>query len=120
MTQEFDAAHVARYHGKKFTTSHDHTYGITEDGRFTGRPSIEGAKVLLIAGVEDSRWWACNELLGSEGDRTEEGKQKFDNWIRTYGRDPEIGLSLVIAVTAEDFKAHDRYGLLTTEVVKIE
>ena len=49
----FNPEKVQQYYGRTFITESGSSYGITKEGRFTGRPSIEGAEIMLIAGFKN-------------------------------------------------------------------
>lgn len=113
--QHYNPKDVQKYSGKTFLTSSGSKYGITLDGRFTGRPSIEGAKISMIAGVEDGSYLDIRDAL----DTNSSLKNKLERVIIRDGEEIRPGLRLVISLTEESSKEKGRYGFITSQIKQI-
>jgi len=100
--------------GKTFITKHDSHYAITEQGEFRGRPSIEGAKVKKVVGVERAVYNLVRYCLGYSA-----GESQLDELITEYGQPVRPGLHLVASLTPEYVRKTNRYGIVTSPVKKI-
>jgi len=109
---------VMNYRGKAFVTEHESHYAISTDGEFKGRPSIDGAKVKLLAGVEedpDLLKYFVNCLDTSRP----ELRDRLDELIRMHGQELKPGLCLVASLTPEAAKEKGRHGIITSRVKAI-
>ncbi|MBW3001316.1 hypothetical protein KY341_05555, partial [Candidatus Woesearchaeota archaeon] len=61
-TTSLRPVHVKYYLGSSFITQHN-TYKISKKGKFKGRPSIEGAQVDHIGGLEEKYYEAALDCL---------------------------------------------------------
>lgn len=115
----FDPTNTQKYFGKKFITKSGSVYGLTLDGKFTGRPSIEGAEIKLIAGIENEfeLYWDIISCLNTS---KPELKDRLDDLIREHGQKPKLGLRLVVSLTPEAAKQKDRYGMITSPIKNIK
>ena len=113
----FNPEDVQKYFGKSFITKSGSVYGLTSKGKFTGRPSIEGAEIMLIAGIEERLYWDVRSCLNT----SEPGlKNELDDIIREHGQEIKPGLMLVVSLTPKSVKQKDRYGLITSIVKDIK
>ena len=55
--EEYDPRNTRKYAGKTFVTRNESEYSVTEDGRISGRRSLEGAKIELLAGLKEEFYW---------------------------------------------------------------
>ncbi|NIO19898.1 MAG: hypothetical protein GTN76_03950 [Candidatus Aenigmarchaeota archaeon] len=121
----FDPANVEKYHGCIITTKRDpkhySTYVITKDGRISGRPSIEGAKIELIGGVDPQlfkelyhglAWCLRPEKMMSKGE--------LNAIIRNFGQNLKRGLRLFLSITPEYEEKKHRTGMITSPIDHIE
>ena len=106
----YDPSDIGAYCGKTFVSKKGSKYRITENGTFSGRPSIEGAEVMLIAGLEKSLYMAVLACL-SERDNPK-AKSQLDELVFKYGQEPKEGLDLVISLTPSSSKDKGRYGII--------
>lgn len=113
----FDPSNVKKYYGKIFVTESGSHYGLTKDGKFTGRVSIEGAEIMLIAGIESKLHYSIVDCLDTSDP---ELKIKLDNLIREHGKEPVKGLDLVVSLAPKSVKQKNRYGLITSTIVSVE
>ena len=131
---DYDPRNVEQYRGTTFVTDRKSRYGITADGKFTGRPSIEGAEVQLIAGMDKETSEAARSLLGVnlpapvsdetqifalEGPATDR-KADLDALIMKFGKRPRKGLYLVVSVTYDSVEVTRRNGLVSSRIDHIE
>ena len=107
----YDPTNIQQYYGKTFVTRSSR-YRITEDGRFSGRPSIEGARIDLIAGVGPVEERRIKNPGGIS-------KERLDSLIMEHGVEPSKGLYLAISLAAEDAKEKNRTGLVTSLIKDI-
>jgi len=113
----FNPADVKKYFGKNFLTESGSLYGITDDGRIRGRPSIEEAEVMLIAGIPPVFYWEVRSCLDTSDP---ELKDQLDDLIRRRGQEIKPGLHLVVSLKPEYVKQKDRYGIITLPVKEIQ
>lgn len=113
---KYDPSNISQYFGKTFMTKRGSLYKISNEGRFIGRPSIEGADVMLIAGVDGELFEGVRDCLN----KLYHGKKELDNLILKYGQKPQSGLHLVISLTPESAKQKDRYGLISSLIDRIK
>ena len=113
--QENLAAKIENYKGKVFTIKSDSHYSINPDGTFSGRPSIEGAKIQYMAGIEDDpallRYFKiCLDTSNPEL------RDKLDELILRHGQEIKPGLRIVASLTPSAAKEKERHGIITTRV----
>ena len=113
----FDPSNVRKYYRKTFTTRSGSHYGLSEYGKFTGIPSIEGADIMLIAGVENELYHDVISCLDTSEPKL---KTRLDNLIREHGKEPIIGLHLVVSLTPESIQQKNPYGMITSPITSIE
>jgi hypothetical protein len=113
---------VARYHNTVFRTMHNSIYSVDSDGRISGRPSIEGARIELIGGIDPAIFellyhemgWCCRPGIMSRGE--------LDTLIREFGQKVEEGLRLAITIVREDpetGKFYSRIGMTTSPIERM-
>jgi hypothetical protein len=105
--------------GKVFTTQSNSHYSISQAGAFMGRPSIEGAKVKFVAGIDDDpfliRYFKrCLDVSAPQL------RDRLDELILRHGKEPKEGLVLVASLTSEAAQEKGRHGIITTPVQRIE
>ena len=103
---------VKNYLGSSFVTQHS-VYKISKDGRFEGRPSIEGAELELIGGLEKKFREAAIEYLITS---MPELKEKLDLLIKEKGQKIKPGLIVVASLTSEYVEKKQRHGIVTSTV----
>ncbi len=120
----FDPENIEEYHNTIFKTVRDSFYTITSDGRISGRPSIEGAKIELIGGIDpyiyyylhhDLGWCCRPEKLMSMGELT--------TLICNIGQKIEEGLLMALTIFTEDPETgmvYPRIGMITSPIDKIK
>lgn len=120
----FDPESIEEYHSHVFKTVNDSYYSITPDGRISGRPSIEGAKIELIGGIDPEIYyqlyhdlgWCCRpEKLMTMGELT--------TLIRNLGQKIEEGLVMALTIFPEDpetGKIYPRIGMITSPIDKMK
>ena len=108
---KYDPADFEEFKGKTFVTRNNH-YSISGDGRILGRYSIEGAKILYVAGIENQ--WYLNIALSLHS------KERLDKLILEFGEKPRRGLHLIVSLTPESAEEMDRNGLVTSKINRIE
>lgn len=108
---QYNPNNIEPYHGKTFISGNGTEYRITEDGRFSGRDSIEGAEVMLIAGLDKRLYMAARACLGK--------KAQIDNLISAYGQEPRVGLDLVVSLTYESSNEKGRNGIIIPTIKEI-
>ncbi len=101
----YNPSDVELYRGKTFVSKNGSEYRITQDGRFSGRASIEGAEVMLIAGIEKQLYMTVVACLGEK--ENPEAKAYMDELIFKHGQEPRKGLHLGDAnnTTSSTYKA---------------
>ena len=114
----YNPADIQRYCGTNFITKSGSHYGITEDGKFTGRPSIDGADVMLVAGVEPPYWGYIARCLSAS--ENPELKRELDDLIYSFGQGVRPGLHLVVSLTPEFVERKGRFGIITSPIASIE
>jgi hypothetical protein len=117
--QENRAVKIENYLGKVFTTKSNSNYSISQRGEFAGRPSIEGAKVQLMAGIEEDPnllkyFYRC---LDSSDPKL---RDKLDELILRHGQEIKPGLCIVASLTPSAAKDKERHGIVTTSVKAID
>lgn len=110
--KKYNPTNLDSFKGKTFVTSHNSHYSITQEGKISGRPSIEGAELLYVAGFESKYFWSFARYLGN--------KEEFDKLILEVGEEPRLGLHLIVSLTQESFRKTRRNGLITSAIVHIE
>jgi hypothetical protein len=113
---DYNPKNIQQYFGKTFVTKSGSKYGISRDGRFTGRPSIEGAEILLIAGVSENNYWNIRQFLDYS---FPESKKKLDDLILEKGLEPIPGLHLVVSLKPNAVKETERFGLISSIIEDI-
>ena len=91
----------------------EHRYSIDYEGRFHGRPSLEGLKVESVAGMEpDLHEKALDEIHKN-------GFRQWDFFIRENGKNPPMkGLCLVASLISNNSK-QSRLGIFSSPIQKI-
>lgn len=111
----FDPTNVQDYHGRTFVTKSGSRYGITDEGKFHGRPSIEGADILMVAGIETGLY---TEVLSTfDGKNT---KANLDKLILEHGQQPRQGLHLILSLTEQAYAEKHREGFISSLIEKVE
>ena len=105
--------------GKVFTTYNDSHYSISPFGEFMGRPSIEGAKVNLLAGIDDDPFLIKYFVRCLDSSKPEL-RDKLDELILEHGKEPKEGLVLVASLTPEAAQEKGRHGIITSPIDKID
>ncbi len=116
MSKDFNPYDVQNYFGKTFITESGSSYGLTKEGKFTGRKNIEGTEIMLIAGVNPdikSYYQVVNCLNPSIS------KKRLDNLIEDKGKEVEVGLRLVLSLTPKSAKQKGLHGLITSPIKEI-
>lgn len=116
MFRQFNPQDVQRYYGKTFVTESGSEYGLTQDGKFTGRPSIEGSEVTLIAGIKEEYSFSVLSCLDAS---MPELKKRLDSLILEEGEKIKPGLRLVVSLTPESIEKTNRHGMITSTISKI-
>lgn len=112
----YNPKNINSYHGTVFRTVHDSEYFITEDGKIKGRPSIDGAEIMLIAGLPIEFY---DEIRFYMNDSSSNAKKCLEELMKEHGQEPKPGLMLVISLTPEDTCNKQRYGMMTSPVERI-
>ncbi len=116
--QENSAVKIENYLGKVFTTTNSN-YSISQRGEFTGRPSIEGAKVQLMAGIEEDPkllkyFYRCLDTSNPKL------RDTLDDLILRHGQEVKKGLRIVASLTPSAAQEKERHGIITTPVDDID
>ena len=114
-TDQFDPTNVEMYHGRTFVTESGSEYKITEDGKISGRESIEGAEVYLVAGLPDEWQLPAKLCLNYEMP-----KSKLVDIVLTHGEKAKEGQALAIVLSDKSTLETKRYGLITTKIKTIK
>ena len=111
--------HAERNAGHVYITRSNSHYAVSQDGEFMGRPSIEGAKVKFMAGIDDDPFLIryFERCLDAS---TPQLRDRLDELILKHGQELKEGLVLVASLTPEAAKEKGRHGIITTPVRKIE
>jgi hypothetical protein len=110
---------VVNYRGKAFVTEHKSHYAINANGEFKGRPSIDGAKVKLLAGVEEDPFLLKCFINCLDTSRPEL-RDRLDELIRMHGQELKPGLYLVASLTPEAAKEKGRHGIITSRITSVD
>jgi len=110
---------IMNYRGKAFVTEHESHYTINTNGEFKGRPSIDGAKVKLLAGVEEDPFLLKCFIDCLDTSRPEL-RDRLDELIRMHGQELKPGLCLVASLTPEAAKEKGRHGIITSRVTSVD
>jgi hypothetical protein len=110
---------IMNYCGKAFVTEHESHYAISTDGKFKGRPSIDGAKVKLLAGVEEDQF-LLNYFISCLDTSRPELRDRLDELIRMHGQELKPGLCLVASLTPEAAKEKGRHGIITSRITSVD
>lgn len=113
---EFNPESVEPYYGKTFVTRKGTSYTITIEGRLTGRRSIEGARVSMIAGIPRAHYIEVRECLSMSREETD---TILEDNFRKYGVPVQKGLHLAVKLHTEDARRLNRRGLVTSEILEI-
>jgi len=120
---DYDPLDVAQFYGRTFISSHGSCYTVTENGKISGRPSIEGADIEYIAGMyfNKIKQKDAERLVILERSRDVFGiKELVDCIIKEYGEMPREGLGLVLTLTTDSVKRTSRWGLKVELIERIE
>ena len=109
----FDPLNIKPYFGKSFTTKNNSEYKVTSEGKFSGRKGIEGANIMIIAGINPKDY---SELKNA----FHHSKDAYDEIIKRKATAPAVGKLLAISLTSEDANKRSRNGIITSIVSKIE
>jgi len=110
--QEYDPTNIAPYLGKEFTTNGS-KYRIDDDGKFRGRESLEGARVIGIASLAQRDKFLLSPLLDSRKSST------LLDALKEHGLAPTVGMSLVVVISQEDVEQRGRVGIMTSAICSI-
>ena len=116
---------IVNYRGKAFVTDHESHYAINANGEFKGRPSIDGAKVKLLAGVEEDPY-LLKFFINCLDTSRPELRDRLDELIRMHGqelkpgRELKPGLCLVASLTPEAAKEKGRHGIITSRITSVD
>jgi len=118
----YDPRQPERYFGKGFTTKKGSYYSIERYGHINkyGRvleKHIRGAKVGLVAGVEDNMDLYAD--FAKYINMQARGKRGLDRLILKHGQKVKPGFRLVISLSREHTKIINRCGFITSPIVKI-
>jgi hypothetical protein len=113
MAEIYDPSYITPYFGKVFITKSDSRYEITSEGKISGRERIEGASIMMIAGIDPED---RPELL----EAFHHSKEAYDRVLKEKASSPDIGKSLAISLTTEDARKRSSKGLVTSLIEKIE
>ena len=109
---KYDPANVRNYFGKLFITENGSHYGITKNGKFTGRPSIEGADIKLIAGLSEELYHDARSCLNHS-------LKSIERLILKNGQEIKPRLLLVASLTNEYAEERKRGGIVTSPIKEI-
>lgn len=115
---QYDPSDVELYRGKTFIAGNGKEYRITPEGKFSGRESIEGAEVMLIAGINKQIYMVAAACLTPKENK--KAKAYLDEIIFKYGQEPREGLGLVISLTPASSKEKQRNGMIIPSIKKIK
>ncbi|HLC55568.1 MAG TPA: hypothetical protein VJJ75_03470 [Candidatus Nanoarchaeia archaeon] len=116
----FDPAEVQQYHGKTFVLHSGARYSIDNEGKFHGRPSLEGLNITLLAGLLTGHTGA---MIGCfYDDNIGRGKEHLDQIVKAHGVPIAPGLAFVACISTEDMKKTGRLGmyLRSDQLARIE
>ena len=120
---DYDPANFSEFYGKTFVTGSGSRYTITQDGRISGRPSIEGAEIEYIAGIEEDKAFKMKFRVRQEivdGNNMSGVKNSIDTMIKEYGQKPREGFYLAVSLTNESAREKNRWGFVTSHIEDIE
>ena len=102
------------YTNKLFATNNGSEFYIDFEGKIYGRPKIEGAKIELIAGIEDTDENYDKVFYVID----EKDKVGLDRIIMNEGQKVEKGknLRLVLSLTEKDATQKGRVGFITSRI----
>lgn len=105
--------HPAEYAGKTFFTGKS-IYSIDQDLAFHGRPSIEGAQINKIAGIDPEYKMEISMYLGSKN------YGQLNELIDLKGEEAKEGLLLVLTLTSDEMIKRSRIGFVSSEIQRIQ
>lgn len=114
----FDPSNIQKYYGKSFFTRSGSIYTITVDGKFSGRPSIEGGHVELIASVPAQYLSELDRLQSLPVSL--ESKTMYDLVIKNLGLEVQKGLALVVSLTEQSMLDKMTLGIITSNLTEIK
>lgn len=112
-TQKYNPTNISPYLGKQFSTVNGTVYEIDKNGIFTGRKSLDGARVIGIAALSQKEKYAIAPLLNLKD------INPFLDALKEYGSKPARGLPLAIVINQDDANKRIRIGLLTSSIESI-
>jgi len=115
--EQYNPSDVDIYFGKTFVSKNGKEYRITKDGKFSGRESIDGAEVMLVAGLEKQFYIAVAACLSET--YTPKAKACLDELIFKHGKKPTNGLDLVMSLTDSSSKEKNRHGIIIPSMERI-
>ncbi len=110
----FDPVNVQNYYGKTFVTENNSRYTITNEGKLSGSPGIEGAEVMMIAGLREEMYREALEFLNVKS------KHRLDSLIFDYGEAPYTGLRLVLILMPKVAAEKRKIGVITSFIKRID
>jgi hypothetical protein len=108
---------LENYLGTVYVTKNNSKYEITDEGEFKGRPSIEGAKISMAAGIDES---VMSDFLFCMSADYDKAMEEFDYFVQKYGQKLRPGLRLVASLTPEARREKHRVGIITSPISSIE
>jgi len=107
---------LTQYFGIEFEDADGGVYCLSEERRFHGRESIEGAKIEMIAGIAPEHWMDVRMALTSDP----RDKGGWDKKIKKYGKPIEEGDRIALSLEDSEMRRYERVGFLSGEIVKIQ
>lgn len=105
----YDPTNMEPHLGKTFVTHRG--YRIREDGTLTGNEDTEGAKIIMLAGIDPKRDLEASVMLN--------GYPSFQEFVLRCGQEPKKGLILAAVLAEEDAKRFERNGIITSPIKDI-
>ncbi len=130
-TKTYNPTNVAQYAGKTFVTENGSKYSVTEDGRFTGRESIEGGKIRAITGLPNDflRSATIKSYLAEHNedgtrrsiDDLKENAGELVGYLQKEGQElvKGRGLALCLVLEDSDIERTHRIGFKSSSIADI-
>ncbi|MBU0470763.1 MAG: hypothetical protein KKA62_04055 [Nanoarchaeota archaeon] len=122
MTEKFDPFDVKQYEGIAFITQSGNRYTI-KDSCFYGRDSVEGARIKMVSGgTKLEALCLRNAYLTtvSEDLFDSESFQQIHDYISGVSKPIRPGLYLMVIFDEDSARKHNRHGITTSLVEKME
>ncbi len=131
MEEKYNPRDISPYMGKTFITENESVYKITADGRFSGRKSIEGAKIRAIAGVSNDIVTAMTiqdylaEYNTDETKRTPaqmtENAEGLEQFLGEIGQQivGEKDLAICVVLEEKDITEKGRIGFKSSSIISV-